>query len=402
MSEFLRVVRLEEARHLLENRWPKPLCEEVYITAALDRVLAEDVVAMEDLPYHPRSTVDGYAVKAADCFGASESIPAFLNLAGEILMGDFLKEELKTGQCMWIPTGGFLPEGADAVVMVEHTERLGEDMVLINRPVGPGDNVIQKGEDCRRGEVVLKAGQVMRAQDLGVAAALGITHLKVIKPLKVGIISTGDELVAIEETPAWGKIRDVNSHVLAAAVRRKGGYPTLYGIVRDDSQDLKERIQQAMLENDILLLSGGSSVGTKDMTLKVLESFPDCEVLFHGISVKPGKPTVGSEVEDKLVIGLPGHPVSALMVFEVLLAPLFMGRKSPIVLAVLDRNVPSQAGRDDFVRVGLRWDDDFIYAEPIWGKAGLIRIMAKADGYIHIPYEKQGLAKGERVKVHLF
>lgn len=402
MSEFFNVLRLEEARRLIERHWPAAGTETVGLEQALDRRLAVPVVAGEDLPAFPRSTVDGYAVRARDVFGASESIPAFLTYVGEIFMGEAAGLELHEGECAWIPTGGALPDGADAVVMVEYTERLGDDTVLITRPVSPGDNVIRVGEDCRKGETAIPAGRVLRPQEIGVAAALGYTHLQVEKALRVGIISTGDEVIDISSSPGPGQVRDINSHTLRAAVKRRGGEPRLYGIVPDDYERLRETLTAALAENDLVLMSGGSSVGTRDLSLKVMMSLPGARSLFHGIAVKPGKPTLAVQIDDKLVIGLPGHPVSALMVFEMTVGRLLQPEGHSSVQAVLHDNIASQAGRDDLVRVELRDGGSRLWAVPVHGKAGLIRVMSQADGYIHVPYEKQGLARGEQVTVHLF
>ncbi|MGE5370976.1 MAG: gephyrin-like molybdotransferase Glp [Solirubrobacterales bacterium] len=399
MNEFFHVLRLQDAARALQERWPQRIAESVPLEACLGRTLATDLPAHEDLPPFARSTVDGYAVLSQDVFGASEGLPAVLQPCGEIEMGVMPPFSISPEQCAWIPTGGVLPEGADAVVMVEYTEKLGEDTILVSRPAAPGENVIFPGEDCRRGEIALYTGLKIRPQDLGVAAALGYDQLPVLKPLKVGILSTGDEIVPITAQPTAGQIRDVNSHMLAAAVRRHGGQPTLYGIVPDEFDRLRETAALAIQQNDLVLLSGGSSVGMRDLSLRVLQDFEGAELLFHGLSIKPGKPTMGLAIRDRLVIGLPGHPVSALMVFETLAGPLLGGPDPVATAAVLSENVASQPGRDDFVRVTLQRQGASITAVPVYGKAGLIRIMAQADGFVHIPYEKQGLLKGEPVIV---
>lgn len=402
MAEFFNVLSLEEAGQILEKHWPQPAMETVGLKEALGRTLAVGATAREDLPPFQRSTVDGFAVLAADVYGASETIPAFLNLTGEVLMGRRPEMELITGQCAWIPTGGMLPAGADAVVMVEYTEKLDRETVLITRPAAPGENVILAGEDCRIGEEVLPAGRSLRPQDIGVLAALGITEITVLSPLRFGIISTGDEVVDVDTTPRMGQVRDVNSYVLGAALGRWGVKVRYYGVIADDFTLLKESIDVALGENDCVILSGGSSVGTRDLSLEALLSFPESELLFHGLSIRPGKPTLAVKVGSRLVIGLPGHPVSALMVLEVLLGPARPNRARSTRAAILTDNIASQAGRDDFVRVRLDQRSDAVRAIPVHGKSGLIRVMAEAHGFIHIPRHKQGLSKGETVTVYLF
>lgn len=374
----------------------------VDLDQALGRVLAEDVISPEDLPAHPRSSVDGWAVKATDVFGASETIPAFLSLQGEIEMGTRSDVPLAPESAWWIPTGGLLPQGADAVVMVEYSERLGDDSVLVNRPVGPGENVLLTGEDCACGRPVILAGRTVRPQEIGIMAGLGIRQVSVKKKLKIALVSTGDELVAVDTKPLPGQVRDINSHLLAALVRKYGAEPVEMGIVPDTPDRLRKTMEDAHANADLVLISGGSSVGTRDLSLAVIESLPHSRLLFHGISVKPGKPTMAFEVDRKPIIGLPGHPVSALMAFEILLSGLFNISYRTAVDAVLTESVASAAGRDDFVRVSLDLQQGVRMAVPVLGKAGLLGIMTRADGYVHIPYEKQGLDRGAQVSVHFF
>lgn len=402
MAEFFNVLSLEEAHRIIEKNWPQPAMKTVGLKGALGRTLAIGAIAGEDLPPFPRSTVDGFAVLAADVYGAGETIPAFLNLAGEVLMGLPPETELQAGQCFWIPTGGLLPAGADAVVMVEYTERLDQDTVLITRPVAMGENVIRAGEDCRVGDEVLPAGRSLRPQDIGVLAALGITEFPVLSPLRFGVISTGDEVVSVDTTPLIGQVRDVNSHVLGSALERWGVDVRYYGVIADDFSRLQETIAAALAENDCVIMSGGSSVGTRDLSLEVLLAFPGSKLLFHGLSVRPGKPTLAVQVGSQMVIGLPGHPVSALMVLEVLVGPMMPERSPRTGVAILTDSIASQAGRDDFVRVRLDNSSEVAQAIPVHGKSGLIRIMSEAHGFIHIPRQKQGLNKGETVTVHLF
>jgi molybdopterin molybdotransferase len=402
LTEFFKVVRFEEAQKLLRDNFPPLQTEKVELSRSLNRVLARDVLSHEDMPAFERSTVDGYAVRARDTFGSTESIPGFLTLKGEVLMGQEPGFSIEQGECAWVPTGAMLPSGADGVVMMEYTEKLGEDTVLISRPAGPYDNVIRIGEDARWGEVLFSQGSRLRAQDIGVLAALGITEVQVFSPMHVGIVSSGDEIVPIEEVPTVGQVRDVNSYTLAAALTNMGGIPCTYGIISDNRDLLSQGLEKALEENEVVLLSGGSSVGERDFSLEVLLSFPDSELLFHGVAARPGKPTLAVRIGERLVVGLPGHPVAAFMMFTVLCMPLLGPVPARQVRAVLNANVASQAGRDDFLRVELSDSGEGMVAAPVYGKSGLIRILSLADGFVHIPYEKQGFKAGESVLVTLF
>jgi molybdopterin molybdotransferase len=410
MKELFQAVTIQEARELILKHVSFPLeGEKVSLLSALNRCLLHDVVAADDVPGFDRSTMDGFAVRAKDTFGASEGLPAYLEVAGEVLMGVAPEGELKPGQAWRIATGGMLPAGADAVVMVEHTEELDEKTIGVTRPVAPGENVVRRGEDVPAGSVVLPAGHRLRPQDLGILAAAGVVAVEVRRPLKVGIISTGDEVVSPEEKPAPGQVRDINSYTLYGAVAGCGGEPRLYGIVRDDFQRLQERLARALAENDMVLLSGGSSVGTRDVAARVIESLGRPGILFHGISLKPGKPSVGAVVNGKPVFGLPGHPASALVIFELLVAPLISSYTYPRekfwefpLKARITRNLRSAAGREDFVRVKLRLQDGELHADPVLGKSGLIITMVRADGLARIPAGKEGVEAGEWVEVKLF
>lgn len=410
MAELFQARTVAEARETLAG-YLKPGQEvrRVSLLQSLGFRLATEVKAGDDVPGFDRSTMDGFAVRAKDTFGASESLPAYLDVKGEIFMGRDAGECLETGQAWKIPTGGMLPPGADAVVMVEYTEALDDKTIGVTRPVGPGENIVRRGEDVARGDVVLPAGHIIRPQDLGMLSAVGVSEVEVMSPLRVGIVSTGDEVVPVETSPGPGQVRDINSYTLYGLVKTCGGEPVLYGIVRDNFERLQDRLQAALGECDLVLLSGGSSVGTRDVASRVIESLGDPGVLFHGISIKPGKPTVGAVVNNKPVFGLPGHPVSAMVVFELLVAPLVrfgVYRRDPpefAVRAAITRNMRSSAGREDYIRVRLREDEGgMLLADPILGKSGLIATMVKADGLAKIPAEKEGVEAGEYVGVKLF
>ncbi len=402
MPEFLKVLRFQEAVHLLETHFPNQDIETVAIDECNNRILAQNIYSPEDMPAFNRSTVDGYAVRAEDTFGSSESLPGMLNCIGIVEMGTEPLFAVTKGKCAWIPTGGMLPTGTNAVVMVEYTEKLSENTVLLSRPVAPGENVMHKGEDVNQGALVFSPGKTMHAKDIGLLASLGISDIPVLKPYRIGIISTGDEIIAIDQKPLTGQVRDVNSYSIAAAVEALGALPKRYPLVKDDVEALKEALHTALKENDIVILSGGSSVGVADYSVQVMLSMPDSEMLFHGIAVKPGKPTIGVRTGQKLIIGLPGHPVSALMVFNILCTSLINPVALRKVSARLSVNVASQPGRDDFVPVQLKEIAGDWQAQPLLGKSGLMSILAHADGFIHIPYEKQGLRAGDGADVSIF
>lgn len=409
--EFFQVVTVAEARKILASHWPRlkrksVVCE---LTQALGRDLAEDIVAQENVPGFTRSTVDGFAVRAYDTFGASEGTPVPLRVIGEVQMGAQAEMVLNQGEAAAVSTGGMLPEGADAVVMLEHTEPLPGGWINVLKPVAPKENVMAEGEDVRKGKTVLKAGCRLRPQDLGILAALGQRVVKVWEPWKVGILATGNEIVPIDVRPGPGQVRDINSYTLWGLVKSCGAEAKLYGIVPDDLACLREKLSQALEENQLVLLSGGSSVGTRDLTFELLSQWGEEGLLFHGVSIRPGKPTLAAVIRDKMVFGLPGHPVSSMISFELFIGPLLKygyyrePEEDPAVEATLARRLSSDAGREDYVRVRLeRGEDGGLVAVPLPRKSGLISTMVQADGFIRIPLEKAGLEAGSRVKVKLF
>lgn len=403
MSEFLKVVHYKEAQEAIRKYFPIKGKEKKTLLESLGLILAEDLFSPEDIPSFNRSTVDGYAVNSKDTFGSSESLPGYFKNIAEVLMGEENDIKLGTGECAWIPTGGMLPATADAAVMLEYSEQLGEDTVLLYRAVGPGENIMQQGEDIKKNAKIFSQGKKIRPQDIGLLASLGIQELDVYKPLRVAVISTGDEIIPLDQPIKLGQIRDTNSYTIAAAINETNNQAVVYPIIKDDYALIKRTIEQALAENDLILISGGSSVGTKDMTLDVLLSLANSELLFHGIAIRPGKPTLAVKTEKNLIIGLPGHPVSAFMIQQILCSPFLAPRNNIQVLAELESNIASQAGRDDFVAVKLIEDTDMkLKAKPLIGKSGLMSILSMADAYIHIPYEQQGIEKGQTIKVTLF
>jgi molybdopterin molybdotransferase len=407
---FFNVVSTGEFIKLLSG-FAKLDTEYVKLEEALGRVLAQDVAAREDLPLLTRSSMDGYAVSARDVFGASESNPAYLEKAADLSVDELPDFTLEPGHCAGIVTGGGLPEGADAVVMVEHTEDLGGGAIEIRKSAAPGDNVMLRGEDAEAGSTALEAGRRLRPQEIGLLAALGYTEVAVGNPPRCGIISTGDEVVPVSQTPRPGQVRDVNSYALSALIETAGAQAVRYGLVPDDQQALSATLTKAVAENDVVFISGGSSIGVRDFTMACLEELPDAEVLAHGVAVSPGKPTILARAGKKAVIGLPGQVTSAQVVMLVFCVPFLahlMGGANafdpagrPTRKARLARNVASKPGREDYVRVRLTQSADGWLAEPLLGKSGLLTTMIRAQGLVRIPADTEGLSKDDEVEAWL-
>ncbi|MCF6092918.1 molybdopterin molybdotransferase MoeA [Microaerobacter geothermalis] len=408
--KFFNVHTVEEAFQVIDVQF-LPFRPPIVLPLeeALGKVLAEDIISLEDVPPFSRSAVDGYAVIAKDTYGASESLPAFLQVSDSIEMGQEAKTPLTTGQAQSIPTGGMLPPGADAIVMIEHVEDIG-GLLNVYRQVSPGENVIRAAEDVEKGEKVMPKGKRLRPQDLGVLAAIGQMEVKVYPSPTIGLLSTGDEIVSPDTKELMpGQIRDINRIVIRAAVEQLGGRVIDGGIVRDDYEEYFKRASQLFEQSDFLILSGGSSVGTRDYTTQVLQALGEPGVLIHGVSVKPGKPTIIGKAQGKPVMGLPGHPASALIIFDLFgrriierlqdLSPkAYDGRLS----AKISRNIPSAVGRTDYIRVRLEERDGQLWANPVFGKSGLIFTMVESDGIVEIPSQKEGILEGETVQVMLF
>lgn len=400
--------------------------ESLPLEKALGRILAEDQTAAEDVPHFTRSVVDGYAVRAKDTFGASESIPGFLNLVGAVEMGKPALQSVKSGEAIYVPTGGALPDGADAVVMIEYTELFGAGQIAIHRPSAPLENVMSKGDDLASGEIVLRRGTRLRPQDLGVLSALGIDRVQVFAPFQVSVLSTGDEIVPVREKPTPGQIRDINSYTISGLIEGAGGCVKRAVLVKDDFNALKLAVAEALADSDLVLLSGGSSVGEKDYTQKVIQSFEDSEILAHGLAIKPGKPTVVARVGGVPVFGLPGQPASAMMIFKAVVEPLLQKLtgealfiltdgsenlhndklasllRTRTVTAVASSNIHAAPGRTTFQMVSLERRSGSLAAIPVHGKSGMISLMSRADGYIQIEPEQEGILQGEVVQVILF
>ena len=403
---MLNVKTPDEVLEIINKEFgPLGRIETVPLEESLGRTAAEDVCGTEYVPGFDRSSVDGYAMKARDSFGCSESIPAILKISAKIEMGAPFEGEIKSGCCASVPTGGKVPEGADSVVMVEYAEKLSDTEIAVIRPVSPGENVVFKGDDCSPGQSVIRKGTVIKAQHIGACASLGIDEVPVAKRITAGIISTGDELVSINDTPSDGQVRDVNSYALAALCRDWGCSVISYGFVKDDEDTLKGITEKALSECDLVMISGGSSVGQKDATARVIEGFG--RLLFHGIAMKPGKPTILGVCNGKPVIGLPGHPGASFFVSSIFVRPIIsrlLGGASLdwTVKALLKEAVPANQGRTVYVGVTLEKDGEEVYAMPVQSKSGLISSLTKSDGFICIPRDCEGFPKGSAVNVTVF
>ncbi len=386
--------------------------ERIPTIRARARVLAEDLYSSVDLPHFHRAAMDGYAVKAKDTFGASQSLPAYLKLAGVVEMGKEAAQPLGGGEAIRISTGGMMPPEGDAVVMVEYTDETDAGLVEIHRSVSPWQNVIQIGDDIKKGELVFQRGRRLRAHDLGALTGVGISAVPVYRRPRIGLISTGDEIVDADTDPMPGQVRNINQHSLAGLIENCGGELRDWGVIRDDKDQLIRAIGEALEWSDLVLLSGGSSMGAKDIALDAILSFPDSEFIFHGISVSPGKPTIFAKACGKPIVGLPGYPVSALVIFDLFAAPLIrrLGGEDEAVVtefsktlrATLKTNIASQVGREDYVRVILERDSERWLATPLPSKSGAIFTLVKADGMIRIDLNQDGLEQGEEVEVILF
>jgi molybdopterin molybdotransferase len=405
--ELLKVDTITSARDKLiksiQNRRPDTIS--IKMLSAQGYVLAQDIFSEEPVPAFCRSTVDGYAVISSDTKGATETLPIFLKIIDEIRMGAEAQKEIHSGECVYVPTGGMLPAGADAVVMVEYCELFDSTNIAAYSSTASGRNVVLTGEDIKRGELVLKTGARIRPQEIGVLASLGITEVLVYKPWKIAIISTGDELVSPEETPALGKIRDINSYSLCAQANKHGLGVIDVKVIRDNESQLKSTIIQAMSTSDIVVISGGSSQGKQDATKKIIDEVASFGSFTHGLALKPGKPTIlgYDEITKTLLAGLPGHPVAAMLVFEMLI--LWLWRRftnqemSKSVFARITSNIAGAPGRMTCQPVRLIKQENEYLAEPIFGKSGLITTLTRADGYLLIEQNKEGLRKDEIAEV---
>jgi molybdopterin molybdotransferase len=408
-AELFRVVTPTDALSKIFDALESTIGDErVPLDDALFRITAAPVYASEQSPSFSRSAMDGFAVHAADTYGASDGLPSHMSVHGEVRMGRSVAEPLSSGTARLIHTGGMMPPGADAVVMVEHTQTIDERAIEVTRPVAPGENVIQAGEDLAVGDLILPAGWRVRPQDIGVLAAVGIRELVVTRRPVIGLLATGDEIVDRTSEPAAGQVRDVNTSVLSALITEIGAVPKPYGIAPDDRSALTRLASKALSTCDMLVITAGSSVSARDLTADVIGDLGMPGVLAHGLTVKPGKPTIGAVCNGKPVFGLPGNPVSAIVVYGLLVRPTIcklLGSSEedtrPRIRARLRRNVASQSGRIDYVPVTLHEHDEELWAEPIFGKSNLIYTLVRAAGLATIPMDAGGQPEGALVDVEL-
>lgn len=406
--KLMHVTDPEEVMKIIAAQFSALEPEKISLGKAGGRCLAETVESPEDIPGFDRSTVDGYAVSASDTFGASESIPALLECVGEVKMGKSAPP-IRNGECCLVHTGGMLPEGADAVLMIEDTESSGT-MIQGFRQVAPGENVIHRGEDLKKGDTALVKGHRLRAPEIGLLASLGKTDVMVYRKPVVGFFSSGDELTdysAAKLEP--GQVRDSNAPALLYLAEQNGAEVSYGGILPDDFETFIQKSRAMLDKTDLLVFSGGSSVGSRDYTAKTMQELGQPGLLVEGISIQPGKPTLLANCNGKPVLGLPGHPVSALNIFAIFgkaIINRLSGRNEtgyqPAVRATLTRNISSRSGRTDYVRVKLERDSDAIKAAPVFGRSGMLRTLAEADGLLVVPSALEGLSAGETVDVYIW
>lgn len=409
MPEFLQLIPVEQALQILLSQLEvKIVSERVPSLTSLGRVTTAPINSPLSLPSFPRSTVDGYAVRAADTFGASESLPAYLRVIGEILMGSSSGFDINPGEAGLIHTGGMLPESSNAVVMLEYTQPVGSDTVEILRSVAVGENIIKVGEDVKTGEEVIPKGRRIRSAEIGGLAALGIVELDVARKPVIGIISSGDEVIPPEGKLHPGQVRDINSYSLSALIEQAGGIARRYGVLPDQEEILLATSERALKECDVLVITAGSSASARDLTARVINKLGSPGVLVHGVNIKPGKPTILALCDHKVVVGLPGNPVSALVIAGLFVVPVVESLLGLVDVGVrrklsarLTTNVPSLAGRQEWVAARLSETSEGYQVEPIFSKSNLIFSLVRANCMIYVPADATGLSSGELVDVYL-
>ena len=407
--KLLTVDTIEEARQkiLAFTRHWKLSIEKIELSQALGRILAEDIFTPDDIPNFRRSTVDGYAVQSKDTAGAGEALPVMLKLIGTVEIGKPAGFNIRSGECAYVPTGGMIPEGADAMVMVEYSEVFGDEIAIYGN-AAPLSNLVSIGEDSPKGELLLHRGTKILSHETGALAAAGITQVPVYAPLRISILSSGDELVAPDKKPGLAEVRDINTSALGAIATESGFKIVVSKALKDDEKALEEAVRDAMLKSDVLVLSGGSSKGNKDLTAVILSRLAEPGIFTQGLAIKPGKPTILAydKLTDTILAGLPGHPVSALIVFRVLLSWLIMqltGQKEALPIpAKIGCNIANTQGRSSYQPVVINLQDGVLFAQPIFGKAGMISTLTKSDGYIIIDMNKEGIKEGDTVLVYLW
>ncbi len=406
---LLTVDTLEDAKDKLWHYIEKmPVDTEEIVSNLEGRILAEDIVAPLNVPHFRRSTVDGYAVKSIDTQGASESIPTFLRVIGEVEMGEISSHSINPGECVYVPTGGMVPDGADAMVMVEYCESFDSQDIAVYQSSAVGRDVVQIGEDVKVGEVLLKKGTILSPKSIGVLSSIGKNIVKVYRPFTITIISTGDEIRELGKDISDGGVYDINTYALEAEARSKGIVVNSKCVLKDDEKLLRTTVMDAVKTSDIVVTSGGSSKGKKDVTAKVLDEISTSGVLTHGIALRPGKPTITAfdENTNTILIGLPGHPVAALLVFKLLVESLYEKKLGIIsdnfeIQATISTNIANSPGRMSAQLVELVREENKYIAIPVLGKSGLMTTLTKSHGYIIMDRNSEGVKQGETVFVTL-
>lgn len=407
--EMFTVKKVSEVMDLLNKNFMdcELNSEEVELVDSVGRIVVEDIVSYENIPSFRRSTVDGYGVRAKNTIGCSDTIPVFLNFLGEVQMGKFSNYVVGDYDAVYVPTGGMVPEGADSVVMIEDTEDFDTE-ISVNKPVRPLENIIGIGDDIKSTQVILEKHTRVKSNHIGVLAAVGKSRLTVYKIPKIGILSTGDEIVDICDDIKLGQMRDVNSYSLSAMVKELGCDIAYIKKIKDQKDLIKDAIKDAINLCDIVLISGGSSVGTKDMTPEIINSLGKPGVMVHGVAIKPGKPTIVAKIGDKAIFGLPGHPASCIIAYKAIVEPFIsetiMKTKTSrkYITAKSNFQIHVSSGRDVYYMVSLEETQNGFIINPIHGKSGMATLLSQAEGYIVIPMENEGVNVGDEVKVHLF
>lgn len=401
--KFLNAISLNEAKEIVKVNLPSSVTTEVlsYLDTTQFKIASRDVAAPFCMPPFDRSTVDGYAVKASETFGASESIPALLKIVKAIKIGEEANFTLNFGEAAQIATGAAMPEGADSVVMIENTKKLG-DTVAVFKPLKVRENVVKAGEDLRQGDIVLSRGEILNPLKLGALAGLGVSQISIFKTLNVAVISSGDELVQKCANLPKGKINDQNSTIIPSLCQQSGFNVNYTELIKDNLDDLKNAIKKASDCADIVIVTGGSSVGEHDFTAEAISQLG--QLIFAGIKLKPGKPTMFGSVGKAAVFGLAGNPLAAALSFKLLIEDtikeLRCGKKTPLCYAVSAENFPSTAGRTTIALVKLNYNGNSVLAEFIPTKTAYFCNLLKADGYIVLEENCEGIYKGELLKVY--
>lgn len=393
---------VEKSSNYIKSNWELNT-EKISLESSLGRILSQDIISQETVPSFNRSMVDGYAVISSDVNGCTESIPSILTLTEKIEMGRFPKKPIISGQCAYVPTGGMLPQGCDSVVMIEYTEEFSEDEIAFYSPTVYRENVVLRGEDISESEKVLSKGTILTSRNIALLAGIGVSEVEVFSPFNVSIFSTGDELIDTSHPFEEGKIRDINGYGISAMAKELGMNVLRHKILKDDEEFLKKTLREASVDSHMIILSGGSSQGKKDFTNQVIDSMGDPGVFTHGLAIKPGKPTILGGADGVWYVGLPGHPVSAMIVFEVIVGSVIKNlrcqKESPYLYAELGSNIASSAGKQTYILCSISEECGRYKANPIYAKSGLIKSLSMADGYIVVDKNCEGLKAGDMVKI---